>query len=76
MHCDGGVKQGGIGAWGDYSSSMRTCASIDDGGHRRPAPTVTAGPHSRLCEHTTISKHARQQVSIVKTRKVIINYVY
>ena len=46
MHCGGGVKEGRIGAGGDYSHSMRICASIDDGGCRRP--TVTTGPHSRL----------------------------
>ena len=46
MRCDGGVKEGRIGAGGDYSSSMRARASIDDGG--RHCPTVATGPHSRL----------------------------
>ena len=37
------------------------------------------GRHKALLlarKHTTISQHARQQVSVVKTRKVIINNVY
>jgi hypothetical protein len=42
MRCDGGVKEGRIGAGGDYSSSMRARASIDDGG--RHCPTVATGP--------------------------------
>jgi hypothetical protein len=58
MHCGGGVKEGGIGAGGDYSHSMRTRASIDDG--RAPLPSF---------EHTTINKHNMRQDYIVKTRK-------
>jgi hypothetical protein len=41
-----GVKEGGIGAGGDYSSSMQTGALIDDGGRHRPM--VATGPHSQL----------------------------
>ncbi len=48
MHCGGGVKEGGTGAGGDYSYSMRTRASIDDGGRRRPTAATGPGPHSRL----------------------------
>ena len=57
MQCGGGVKEGGIGAGGDDSYSMRTRASIDDGGRR--CPMAAMGPHSWLLsvEHTTINKH-------------------
>ena len=46
MHCGGGVKEGGIGAGGDYSHSMQTCTLVGDGGRRHP--TAATGPHSRL----------------------------
>jgi hypothetical protein len=76
MRCGGGVKEGGIGAGRDYSHSMRTRASINDGGRRRP--TATTGPHSQLLsiqqssEHTTIIKRNMQQDYVVKLEKVII----
>jgi hypothetical protein len=49
--------EGGIRAGGKFFCSMRFLASIDHDGRRC------------LRKHTTISQHARQQVSIVKTRK-------
>ena len=39
----GVVTEGGIGAGGDNSYSMRTSASINDGG--RHCPTAAMGPH-------------------------------
>ena len=75
MRCDGGVKEGRIGAGGDYSSSMRAHASIDDGGRR--CPTVATGPHSRLLniQQSTNILGNNRLVSL-KLEKVIINYVY
>jgi hypothetical protein len=65
MRCGFGVKEGGTGAERDYSHSMQSCASIDDGGRRRPT-AATVGPHSRLlgiqqstsilCDRTTSLK--------------------
>jgi hypothetical protein len=68
-----GVKEGRIGAGGDYSSSMQTGASIDDGGRHRPM--VAMGPHSQLrllilsIQQSTNILGNRLEVSIVKTRK-------
>ncbi len=45
MCCGGGVEEGRIGAGGDNSYSMRTHASIDNGG--RGHPTAAIGPHSQ-----------------------------
>ncbi len=42
----GGGKLGGIGPGDEVSYTMRFCASINDGGHRRR--TTAMGPHSRL----------------------------
>jgi hypothetical protein len=61
------------GRTGDYSSSMQTGASIDDGGRQRP--TVAMGPHSQLrllilsIQQSTNILGNRLEVSIVKTRK-------
>ena len=74
MHWDGGVKQGGIGAGGDYSSSMRTRASIDYGGRRHP--TVTTGPHSRLLSIQQSTNILGNRLVLLKLEKVTINYVY
>jgi len=46
MRCGSGVKEGGIGAGGDYSHRMQTRALMNDGGSHRP--TVATRPHSRL----------------------------
>ncbi len=67
MRCSGGVKEGGIGAGGDYSSSMQTRALIDDGW----SPS-SYGRHRALLpafEHTTINKHNMRQDYVIKTRK-------
>jgi hypothetical protein len=66
MRCGGGVKEGGIGAEGDYSYSMRTRASIDDGGSRRP--TATTGPHSQLLS-------IQQSTNIICKKNIIINVI-
>ena len=66
MRCGGGVKEGGIGAEGDYSYSMQTRASIDDGGSRRP--TATTGPHSQLLS-------IQQSTNIICKKNIIINVI-
>jgi len=71
MCCGSGVKEGGIGAGGDYySHSMRTRASIDDGGHRRP--TVATGPHSRLLSIQQSTNIICDRTTSLKLEKVII----
>jgi hypothetical protein len=74
MRCNGGVKEGGIGAGGDYSSCMRTSASIDDGG--RLHPTVATGPHSRLLSIQQSADMLGNRLVSLKLEKVIIYYVY
>ena len=64
MCYDGGVKDGIIGAGGDSSSSMRTGASIGDGGRR--CPKVATGPHSRLLS-------IQQSTNIIGNRLVSLN---
>ena len=74
MHCGGGVKEDGIGAGGDNSYSMRTCASIDDGGRRRP--TATTGPHSRLLSTQQSSNIICNRTTLLKLEKdIIINVI-
>ena len=70
MHCGGGVKEGGIGAVGDCSHSMRTRASIDDGGRRRP--TAATGPHSRLLSIQQSTNILCNRSMSLKLEKVII----
>jgi hypothetical protein len=71
MHCGGGVKEGGIGAVGDCSHSMRTRASIDDGGRHRP--TAATGPHSRLLSILQQSTNILcDRTTSLKLEKVII----
>ena len=70
MRCGGGVKEGGIGAGGDYSHSMRTRASIDDGGRRHP--TVATGPHSRLLSIQKSTNIICDRTTSLKLEKVII----
>ena len=74
MRCNGGVKEGEIGAGGCYSSSMRTHASIDDGGRRHP--TVATGPHSRLLSVQQSTHILGNRLVSLKLETVIINYVY
>ena len=69
MCCSGGVKEGGIGAGGDYSHSMRARASIDDGGRRRP--TVATGPHSRLLSIQQSTNIICDRTASLKLKKVI-----
>ena len=71
MRCDGGVKEGGIEAGGDYSHSMRTCASIDDGGRRRPT-VPTTGPHSQLLSMQQSTNIICDRTTALKLEKVII----
>ena len=73
MRCGGGVKEGGIGAGGVYSYSMRTHASINDGGRRRP--TAATGPHSRLLSIQQSTNILCNMTTLLKLEKVIINYV-
>jgi len=68
MRCSGGVKEGGIGAGGDYSHSMQTCASIDDGGHRHP--TVATGPHSWLLSIQQSTNIICDRTTLLKLKKV------
>jgi len=70
MLCGGGVKEGRIGAGGDYSHSMRTRAWIDDGGRRRP--TVAAGPHSQLLSMQQSSNIICDRTTSLKVEKVMI----
>ena len=64
--CSGGVgTEGGIRAGGEVFCLMRFRALINHGGRS----CLTAAPPLPARKHTTISQHARQQVSIVKTRK-------
>ena len=70
MHCGGGVKEGGIGAGRDYSHSMRTRASINDGGRRRPK--VATGPHSRLLSIQQSTNIICDRTTLLKLEKVII----
>jgi len=67
MRCGGGVKEG---AGGDYSHSMRTHASIDDGGRRRP--TVATGPHSRLLSIQQSTNIICDRTTSLQLEKVII----
>ena len=71
MCCDGGVKEGGIEAGGDYSHSMRTRASIDDGGRRRPT-VPTTGPHSQLLSMQQSTNIICDRTTALKLEKVII----
>ena len=74
MRCGGGVKEGGIGAEGDYSYSMRTCASIDDGGSRRP--TATTGPHSQLLSiQQSTNIICDRTMSLKLEKNIIINVI-
>ena len=76
MRCGGGVKEGGTGAEGDYSYSMQTRASIDDGGRHRP--TAATGPHSWLLSIQQ-SKNILvlgNRLVLLKLEKGIINYIY
>ena len=50
---------------------MQFLPSIDHGGRCNPTATIEALLPG-MKQHTTIIRHARQQVSIVKTRKSII----
>jgi hypothetical protein len=70
MLCGGGAKEGGIGAGGDYSHSMRARASIDDGGRRRP--TVATGPHSRLLSIQQSTNIICDRTTLLKLEKVTI----
>jgi hypothetical protein len=70
MRCGGGVKEGGIGTGGDYSHSMRTRASIDDGGRRRP--TAATEPHSRLLSIQQSTNTICDRTTALKLEKVII----
>ena len=74
MHCDSGVKEWGIGAGGNCSSSMGTHASIDDGGRHRP--TVATEPHSRLLSIQQSTNILGSSLVLLKLEKVIMNYVY
>ena len=74
MRCNGGVKEGGIGAGGDYSSCMQTSASINDGGRLRP--TVATGPHSQLLSIQQSADMLGNRLVSLKLEKVIINNVY
>jgi hypothetical protein len=66
----GGVgAEGRIGAGGEVFCSMRFLASINHGGRHRPTAAMRHEAPLPGQKHTTISQHARQQVSIVKTRK-------
>jgi hypothetical protein len=70
MRCGSGVKEGGIGAGGVYSYSMRTHASIDDGGRRRP--TAATGPHSRLLSIQQSTNLICDRTMSLNLEKVII----
>ena len=70
MHCGGGVKEWGIEAGGDYSYSIRTCASIDDGGRHRP--TVATGPYSRLLSIQQSTNIICDRTPSLKLEKVMI----
>ena len=70
MRCGGGVKEGGIGAGGDYSHSMRTRASIDDGGRRRP--TAATGPHSRLLSIQQSTNIICDRTTLLKLKRIIV----
>jgi hypothetical protein len=70
MRCGGGVKEGGMGAGGDYSYSMQTRASIDDGGRCRP--TAATGPHSRLLSIQQSTNIICDMTTSLKLEKVII----
>ena len=74
MHCNSGVKEGGIGAGGDCSSSMGTHTSIDDGGCHRPM--VATEPHSQLLSTQQSKNILGNSLLLLKLEKVIINYVY
>ena len=70
MRCSGGVKEGGIGAGGDYSHNMRTRASIDD-------CTAATGPHSRLLSIQQSTHIICNGTTLLKLEQVIIiNVIY
>jgi hypothetical protein len=73
MWYDGGVKDGIIGAGGDYSSSMRTGASIVDDGRR--CPTVATRPHSWLLSIQQSTNILGNRLVSLKLEKAIIKYV-
>ena len=73
MRCNGGVKEGRIGAGGDYSSSMQTCTSINDDGRRHP--TVAMGSHSWLLSIQQSTNILCDRTMSLKLEKVIISNV-
>ena len=73
MRCNGGVKEGRIGAGGDYSSSMQTRASINDDG--RQHPTVAMGSHSWLLSIQQSTNILCDRTMSLKLEKVIIGNV-
>ena len=70
MCCSGSVKAGETGAGGDYSYSMQTCASIDDGGRRHP--TAVTGPHSWLLSIQQSTNIICDRTTLLKLEKFII----
>ena len=70
----GGGELGGIGPGDEVSYTMRFCASINDGGHRRH--TTAMGPHSRLLSIQQSANILCDRLVLLKLEKTIIINVY